>query len=425
MKNKHIIDELPNGLRTVIRPLTERNSVSLGIWMGVGGRYETEPEKGAAHFLEHIVFKGSQKYTDRQIKELIEGVGGTLNAFTSEEHTCFFAKIPARWLERTFDILADMTIAPFMAGKDIKKEKTVVLEEIKMYRDLPQYLVMDALGELLWPDHPLGQNLAGTIESVSSFDSPKIKDFFGRFYNPNNCVISVSGNCSTEKIQSLVRKRFKGLKRKDVPSYMPSINAQTGPKVRFLNKTTEQIHMALGMFGYDDFHKDRYSLLLLAIILGGNMSSRLFTEIREKRGMAYSISAASKSLYDTGMFVVRAGVENAKVENAVALILKELQKISARSVTDDEFRRAREYVLGQLRLNLEDTMEDMLWMGESLMTKNKVRTLDEIVKDFNSVSPLDLKRVAKDVFDESRFNLAIVGQLTGSQQTSLTSLIKG
>jgi predicted Zn-dependent peptidase len=415
--------ELKNGLRVVTHEMKDRDSISIGFWVGAGGRYETDDIKGVAHFLEHLLFKGSKKYSCNDIKEKVEGVGGALNAFTSEEQTCYYAKIPAKHINQTFDVLADMVFFPTIKQKDVTSEKTVIIEEIKMYHDLPQYYVLDALEGLMWPNHPLGKGLAGTIETVSGLESKHLRDFHQKHYVPQNIVLSVCGNVKHKKIVDLVCKKLQTVKGIFDPSYEKSRLKQKKPQVAFCQRPIEQMHVALGFPGYDENHKDRYALSLLSVLLGGNMSSRLFVEIREKRGLAYSISSSSKTLHDTGMFVVRAGVDNKKLVGAIELVLKELKKVAKTKVSLSEFERARDYLLGQLLLGLEDTMDQMLWIGESVVSKNRTRTLKNIIKDFKKITPDDLLRVAKDVFKPSKANLAIVGPISAHQKRKINKLL--
>jgi len=417
-------ETLPNGLRIVTHDMKDRDSISIGIWAGVGGRYEEDRLKGAAHFLEHIVFKGSQKFTCEEIKENIEGVGGTLNAFTSEEQTCFYAKIPTQHLKQTFDVLTDIAYHPKITSKDMIKEKTVILEEIKMYKDLPQYLVMEILDELIWPDHPLGKNLAGTKETVMVMTHKDLRNFHANHYTPGNTVIAVAGNCRHQTIVNLVKKKLGKLPAKSKTTYVKVNPIQPGPKVRFFKKNIEQMHMALGMPGFHEQHKDRYVLSLLSVLLGGNMSSRLFVEVREKRGLAYSISCSAKSMHDTGLFMIRAGVDNEKIIGAAKLILKELNKIKRLGVNPKEFLHAKDYLLGQLLLGLEDTMEHMLWIGETVISKDRVKTLKNIVTEFKRITRKDIKRVANEILDQNLFHLAIVGPITPKQEKELTKLLR-
>jgi len=414
---------LNNGIRIVTNDIKDRDSIALGFWIGAGGRYEKDKEKGIAHFLEHIVFKGSQKYLCEEIKMRVEGVGGALNAFTSEELTCFYAKIPTKHLDQTFDVLADMIAYPKILAKDVTKEKAVIIEEIKMYHDLPQHHVLELLDELLWPDHPLGKSLAGTPRTVSAITSQDLKKFHGAYYTPGNIVIAACGNLKHDRIVRLVTKKLSKLKPVTKINCIKANAAQSQPHVKFVKKDIEQMHLALGLPGFDESHKDRYALSLLSIILGGNMSSRLFVELREKRGLAYSISCSYKALHDTGLFLVRAGVDNQKVVQAVALIIKELNKIKHDGVSRSEFQRAREYLSGQLLLGLEDTLEHMLWVGEGIVSKNKIKTLKGILKELKKIKPADMKRIAKVILNAKRYNLAVVGPLTGQQKKQINQLL--
>ena len=415
---------LNNGLRIITHNIKDRDSIALGFWVGVGGRYEDDRIKGIAHFLEHVVFKGSQKYSGEEIKMRIEGIGGALNAFTSEEQTCFYAKIPSKHLNQTFDVLADMVLHPQITAKDAGKEKTVIVEEIKMYHDLPQYFVMELLDGLLWPDHPLGKSLAGTKESVMGISRKDLKKFHQLFYAPGNIVVAACGNLTHSKITALVKKKLGKLRLSDKIGFCKADEIQIQPRTRFYKKNIEQMHLALGLPAYNEKHKDRYVLSLLSTILGGNMSSRLFVEVREKKGLAYSISCSYKAFHDTGLFLIRAGVDNKKIVQTVNLILQELDKIRRQGVGRNEFLRAREYLSGQLLLGLEDTMEHMLWIGEGMLTTNRIKTRTSIMKELKKIKPADIKRVANDVINVNRYNLAIVGPVTGLQEKQLRLMMK-
>jgi len=417
-------EQLKNGLRIITQEMKDRDSVSIGIWVGVGGRYEDDSIKGATHFLEHVVFKGSEKYSCEDIKEKIEGVGGSLNAFTSEEQTCFYAKIPSKHINQTFSVLADMVFYPKIRQSDVVKEKTVVIEEIKMYHDLPQYFVMELLDALLWPNHPLGKQLAGTIESVSKLSAKDLKRFHEKYYSSGNVVISACGNLQHSTFVKEIKKTLSGLVEQGKVTFEPILEIQSKPRTHFFKKDIEQMHLAIGMPGYHETHPDKYALALLSIILGGNMSSRLFVEVREKKGLAYSIGSNYKTMHDTGVLMVRAGVDNMKIVDTVDLILKEFRKIRAKGVTPDEFKRAKDYLIGQILLGLEDTMEHMLWIGESMLSRNKGRTIKHVMTELDKIQPGDLKRIARQVLDEVKYNLAIVGPISDDQSEKINNLLK-
>lgn len=411
--------ELKNKITVVSQEFKDRESVAVGIWVGSGGRSEDDRIKGAAHFFEHMAFKGSRKYSCSEIKEKVEGVGGALNAFTAEEQTCFFAKVPRKHFPQTFDILADIVFFPNLDKKDLDKERTVILEEIKMYHDLPQFRVVELLDGLLWPNHPLGKSLAGTPESVGALSVADLRAFHRQHYVPDNVVVSVCGRMNHKDALGLVSKKLAGIKGKKNGLFVPAQNDQKKPQAAFFRKDIEQMHVALGALGLETNHKDLYVLGVLNIILGGNMSSRLFNEVREKRGLAYAISSGVKSLDDTGLLMIRAGVDNKKIVGAVEVILKELAKIRKNGVSDDEFKRAKDYFLGQLLLGLEDTLDHMLWIGETVISRDRVRSAQDVIQEVNRVKLVDIKRVAAALLDPKRLNLAVVGPLTDAQEKEL------
>jgi predicted Zn-dependent peptidase len=415
--------KLTNGLRVVTHQMKERDSVSLGFWVGTGGRYEDDRIKGAAHFLEHILFKGSRNYSCGEIKERIEGVGGSLNAFTAEEQTCFYAKIPAQYLKRAFAILADMVFHPLIRKKDVVQEKGVIVEEIKMYHDLPQYFVMELLDSMIWPGHPLGKSLAGTQESITGMTERDLRDFHSQYYVSPDVVVVACGQVVHRDFVHMVGQALQHIPHKEPPGFLPFQHTPTSSMIRFHHKPIEQMHLALGMPGFPDDHPARYILCLLHVILGGNMSSRLFDEVREKRGLAYSISSSMKSFKDTGLFLIRAGVDNRKIIDALELILSVLKKIKRNGVARDEFTRAKDFYLGQVRLGLEDTLDHMLWLGESVLTHNRMRTLEEVVKEIKRIRIDDIQRVAIEVLNEQRFHLALVGPIQDKQEGALRDLL--
>ncbi len=414
---------LKNGIRVVSHQMQERGSVSIGILIGVGGRHEAAQVKGAAHYIEHVVFKGSAKYTCAEIKENIEGVGGSLNAFTSEETTCFYAKVPVKHAAHAFDVLADLVWAPALRSKDIESERSVIIEEIKMYYDLPQYHVVELLEALVWPDHPLGGGIAGTAASVGGMTSRDLRKFYAAHYIPNNIVVAAAGDMLHGHLVELVRRRSEKLLLGHPEVAVPVTARQMAPRVSYCEKPIEQMYVALGVPGVSFHSPDRYAVALLNIILGGNMSSRLFNEIREKRGLAYSISTATKQLSDTGLFLVRAGVEGQKTIQAIELILKEFKAMKTNGVTPAELRRAKEYLIGQSVLALEDTMEHMLWIGESTLMRDHIRTIEETIQAVKKVRLDDIREIARAVLAPERMNLAIVGPLSGPQRHRLSSLL--
>ncbi|MDO9572632.1 MAG: pitrilysin family protein [Candidatus Omnitrophota bacterium] len=417
--------KLANGLRLITKRINGVASLSLGIWINIGGRFESFKQKGISHFLEHLLFKGSKKHSCRAIKESIEGVGGSLNGFTSEELTCFLVKIPSRYLHSALAILSDMVLNPLLKPADVDKEKTVILEELKMYRDLPQSYCLELLDELLWPRQPLGAPVIGTVESVRGMTVDTLRSFQRMHYTPANIVISAAGLVEHD----LLAKKISAIFSKSSPGESNIFTAikesQSEKQLKIFHKDTEQIHMALGFHSLKRDHPLRHAQALLHIILGANMSSRLFNEVREKRGLAYEIGTGIKRYSDTGAFLVHAGIDNAKILPCLELIFQELGKTKKKLVNVDEFKRAKEFYLGQLMLALEDTMEYMLWMGESTACLDKVYTLQDVINEVGKVNIEDLRQVAGQIFKQERINLALIGKIGKEQKNIYAKLNLG
>jgi predicted Zn-dependent peptidase len=416
---------LDNGLRVITYNMPEAYSVSLGIWVRVGGRYETPANKGISHFLEHLLFKGSENYTCQKIKESIEGIGGLLNGATTEEATCYLAKFPHRHLEQVLEVLSDMVLHPLLSQEDVEKERAVILEEIKMYKDLPGEYVQELLDELLWPGQPLGLPIIGLEDSLAQIKRSDLADFKQRYYAAANIVVNAVGSLSEGALLKKVREKFLLQAKQEAVDFSKARKEQTRPQLKLLHKDTEQTHLALGFHSLAREHPLRHALGLLHVILGANMSSRLFNEIREARGLAYEIATGIKRFQDVGTFIIRAGIDNRKVNEAVELILKELKKIKDEPVSDDEFARAKEFYLGQILLALEDTFDHMLWMGESAVTTDKIETLDEIISAVNKTKKEDIQKVSQGIFSESSLNLALIGPLEDKQEAIYNQLHLG
>ncbi|MDD4908197.1 MAG: pitrilysin family protein [Candidatus Omnitrophica bacterium] len=402
---------IKNGIRVVSHDMPDRQSAALGIWIDVGSRYETKKISGIAHFLEHLIFKGSRKYSCRQIKESIEGIGGALNGFTSEEFTAYIAKFPANCFDRILNVLSDMVLNPLFPPEEIEKERTVIIEEIKMYKDLPQSYVSQLLDGMLWPKHPLGENIAGTIESVKGLSRKDLRAFKEKHYSAPHILIAACGRLDQDEILGKIEKRFGNTAVVKRGHYIGVKEDQSHPAIKVFNKDTEQTHLALGFHSLHRGHPDKHALGLLHIILGGNMSSRLFNEVREKKGLAYEIGTGIARLHDSGAFIVHAGIDNHKVKPALEVILRELERVKEKLVTEDEFRRAREFYTGQLTLALEDTMDHMLWVGESMIALDKTYTLEDIINQVNEVTRQDIQRLARQIFNKNKVNLALIGPL--------------
>ena len=415
---------LDNGLTIILAEMPSMESISIGIWISAGGRYEKKEQAGVSHFLEHMAFKGTKKRSAREIKESIEGIGGLLNAFTGEEFTCYLAKVLARDAAVALNVLNDMVLNPRLAAEDFVKERDVILEEIKMYIDMPNHYVHELLVELLWPDQPLGMPLAGTHKTVSSLNRKDLVNYRERLYNPKNMVVSVAGKFPSFDLRKGIVKSFKHAGRTAKQTFAPVVMKQKEPVSNFSFRNTEQTHMALGIHGYSRFSADRYSLDLLHIILGGNMSSRLFQELREKSGLAYEISSSVKHYHDTGALVISAGIDNRKVSKAVRLILEVLRQMKAKKVGKEEFRRAKEFYRGQLLMIFEDTMSHMLWLGEKFTCADLEYKAADIIKRLDKVTIDDIQKTSRGVLKNNALCLATVGPTPRKVEKEIKTMLR-
>ena len=358
---------LENGLRVLTVPMVNRESAAVAIWVKAGGRYEPKKISGISHFLEHMMFKGTPTRNTRQIKEEIEGVGGILNAFTGEEATCYFAKLLKQYYPRALEVLSDIVLHSTVPPAELAKERTVILEEIKMYRDLPSHHVHELMGELLWPDQSLGRTIAGTAETVSRMTRSEIVGYKRDYYHTSNILVSVSGDVVHDEVLERVAAIYGTKPQKKASRFTPAKSEQTKPRTHYYEKTTEQTHLVIGLHALPRMHPDRYKLGLLHVMLGANMSSRLFEEVREKRGLAYEIKSGISGYQDAGAFTVSAGVETKKSVRAVEVILRELAKVRESFVKPGELRRAKDYFMSQVSMGVEDTLDHLLWAGEKAL----------------------------------------------------------
>lgn len=407
----HKLYRLNNGLAAVAKPMSHMDSVSLGIWIRAGARYEDVKNNGISHLLEHLLFKGTKTRDMKKIKEEIEGRGGSFNGFTAEEFTCYLVKVLRKDIGLGVDILSDMVLNPLLDEGELAKEKAVIVEEINMYKDIPAHHVHEILTEMLWPGQPLGMPLAGTVESVSSITRDNLVSYKEAYYNPKNMLIAAAGRIKPEELVRLSKKYLSAPSGADTPKFDKANQAQTQNRLSLNFKETEQTHIALGLHTMDRFHPDRYVLTLMNIILGANMSSRLFHIVRDELALCYEISSSARLYEDSGAFVISAGVDDKKLIKALEIILKELERIKVEPVPEEELRRAKEYYKGQFLFALEDTMSYMLWLGEKLVTGEKNFTVKKILERIEAVTPSDLMRVAAGIFKDESLNLAVIGPI--------------
>ena len=402
------ITELSNGVRVVTAPMPHMESVALGVWIGVGGRYESKRLCGISHFIEHLLFKGTTRRSAKQISQTVEGVGGYLNAFTGEESTCFYAKASYRHLDILLDVIGDMYLHPKFAVADIDKERRVIKEELLMYRDQPDHYVHELLTETLWPDHPLGRSLAGTPASLDGIVRATLLDFKRRSYSAGNTIVAVAGHCEHDDIVARVEQMLPVARAARPPRFEPARDGQRRARLRFLSKAVEQTHLAIAVRGFSRHDPRRYALKLASVILGENMSSRLFQTIREKHGLAYSIQSSTSYFSDTGALVISAGLDTKRLPKALRLVLQELGKLAKRPPSAEELRRAKDYAIGQMRLGLESTSNQMMWIGEHLLAYGFVQSPDEIEAKIEAVTTDQIQEVAAAIFRNNRLNVAVI-----------------
>ncbi len=384
-------------------------SAALGIWIAAGGRHENMKNRGISHFIEHLLFKGTKKRSTVQIKNAIEDTGGSLNGFTSEEVTCYLVKVLGKHLALGLDVLGDMVLNARFDPEDIRKERSVILEEIKMYKDQPDQYVNELLSELMWPKQTMGIPLVGTFQTVNSMKRSDLLGYKSRTYTPSSVTVVACGDVDWNVLVDSCRGIFSKRKRGRAYGYKKLEVGQRAPKTRLLNKDTEQTHIAIGFHGLSRSDPDRYAMDLLNVALGANMSSRLFHELREKRGLAYAIGSHVHYYADGGAAFIEAGVDNKKVSTAIRLILKELYKIKNSTITKKEFDRAREFYQGSLMFLLEDTTSHMLWLGKKIVTGDGPIDVNEVLSMVKKVTADDILQAASRVFTKRNLNLAVIG----------------
>ncbi|MEE9499934.1 MAG: pitrilysin family protein [Candidatus Omnitrophota bacterium] len=412
-------DVLKNGLRIITSHMPHMESVSIGLWIGAGGKYEEKRLSGISHLIEHMLFKGTESRTANILKEAIEGVGGNFNGFTAEELTCYLVKLPAQYMELGLDILSDMVLNPKLDPAELEKEKYVICEEIKMYMDQPGHQVFDILAHAMWPNHALGRPIEGYIDTVKSFKRDDLTGFSNQYYQPANMSIVATGKIERRKIFEIARKIFSmpSAKKRFLPESGKKIHK--GAHIRLFSKDTKQTHLAFGFHSVNRFHKLEYALRLLNIILGGNMSSRLFERLREKKALCYEIGSSIRSYKETGAFIIHAGVDNNRLLEASEEIVNELKQLKNNPVTPGELYRAKEYYRGQLLLALEDTTSRMLWLGDKIMLEGKALALREIFKNIEKISIEDIKKIGRMIFNRKNLNFATVGPVRASDKNKL------
>ena len=410
---------LPNGVRVVSIPMPAVKTATALVMVEAGSRYETPQINGLSHFLEHMIFKGTKKRPNSlAISSLIDGIGGTFNAFTGKEYTGFYVKAESEHLPLILDVLSDMLLNSLYNREELDRERGVIIEEINMYEDQPQARVGEYFEELLYDGHPLSRQIVGTKEVIEKVTREDMVDYVNRMYHSGAIVIGLAGNLANPDVE----KYFKGVPKGSENTFEKVKENQTKPASLVHYKKTDQAHMSVGVRAYDMNHPDRYVLEVLGTILGGNMSSRLFIEVREKRGLAYYVHSDNEEFHDAGFFVTQAGIRLSNVQEALKVILGEYGKVRDIRVTPEELRRAKDYAKGRMALSLEDSFRVASFYAAQELLRKEIETPDDVLARIEKVTAEDVQRVAKDIFVNQKLNLAIIGPFKNPDQFS--SLLK-
>lgn len=401
---------LPNGLRVITQSLEKTQAVTVLILVGAGSRYETKDINGLSHFLEHMFFKGAKKYKNtKEVSEAIDGVGGEFNAFTGKEYVGYYVKVASKHMDVALDVLSDMLLHSKFDPEEIDRERGVIMEEYNMYQDTPMQQIGWDFERLIYGDQPMGWDQVGTKETIHSLQRENFVDYQDKLYSSDNIVISVAGNVDHDDLVKKITDLFPMEKKKKAFD-APSVEVMKRDKFIYLrNKKTEQGHVMVGFPGYNEQHPDHYALKMLTIVLGGNMSSRMFLSIRERQGLAYYISTSSDDYTDTGTVSTNAGVTVDRIDQAITAIMQEYREVVDKPVSEAELKKAKEYLKGKLVLKLEDSEEYAHLLGKYQVLYDDVLTPQQIYEAVDKVTPADMQRVAKDLFDPDKLYLAVIG----------------
>jgi predicted Zn-dependent peptidase len=406
---KHFRHELTGGARLLTAELPDRASVSVVLMLSVGSRFEEDRIGGVSHFVEHLFFKGTpRRPSAKDIAEAIEGVGGVMNASTDKEVTVYWTRVPADRLELATDVLFDIVTNSQLAAQDVERERMVILEELKMYLDQPQDYVHSLFEQIMWPEHPLGRDIIGTVESVTTTSRDDLVEYIKGHYRLPNLVVGLVGALDHSDAERMVASRLALPGTSNGVAYLPAPGPLQRPVVLLHRKDTEQAHICIGTRAVSYLDDDRYALDLLNTILGEGMSSRLFLEIRERRGLAYDVHSYSTKHSDGGYFAVYLGVDPTKAEEAVDAVLTELRTIAEQPVPEVELTKAREFTKGRMRLGLEGTNSLASWLCQQELLMDKIRTVDEVIARYEAVAVDDVQRVARRVLSQP-LQVAIIG----------------
>lgn len=407
---------LPNGLRIVTAALENTGAVTVLVLVGAGSRYEHQENRGISHFLEHMFFKGAKKYgTAAEVAEAIDSVGGEFNAFTGKEYAGYYVKVALKNKETALDVLSDMLLRSKFEQSEIEKERGVILEEYNMYQDTPMYQTGWNFERLMYGDQALGWDQIGTRELIKSVNHEDFVEYKNKLYTPDNTIIAVAGNIDHETVVAEVQKYFSFGNAKKAYNFDPVQAEQGSKRVMLTEKKTEQAHLVLGVEAYPAEHKDHYALKLLSVILGGNMSSRMFLNIREAKGLSYYIQTNTDDYLDSGLISTRAGVDISRAKEAIECIRDEYLKIAAEGISQKELQKGKDYLRGKIVLNFEDSEEVAHFYAKQFLMYSKMHSLDEVFAEIEAVTVDDVNRICKELFQLEKMKLVVIGPFSDEQ----------
>ena len=394
----------------MLAPMRDTETATVIVMAGVGSRYETKKQNGLAHFLEHMFFKGTKKRPNTiDIGRELDAIGAEYNAYTAKDHTAYYAKVEAHHLDTALDVVSDIFLNAKLEKKEIDRERGTILQEINMYEDMPQCMVEVYFEKLLYGEYPLGWEIIGPKDNIKSFKRDDFIKYLNCGYTAQNVVVGVAGKISPTVAKKAIEKHFARIRRGKRPVLKKVKEKQTKPQVFIKHKKTDQTHIVLGVRGYDMFHEDRFVLLVLATILGSGMSSRLFMEVRERRGLAYSVRTSVDVYHDVGYLATQCGVEHENLEKTIGVVLSEYKKIAEELVNNEELKKAKEYIKGHFALGMEGSDDIVGYLATQEVLRHKIMLPQEYTKMIDRITTKDILRVAQDIFENEKLNMAIIG----------------
>ena len=416
------IRTLDNGIKVALESISYVRSISFGIWVKNGSRNELPQENGVSHYIEHMMFKGTENRTARQIAEEMDALGGQINAYTTKEYTCYHTRVLDKHIDRALDVMSDMLLHPLIAEEDVQKERNVITEEIYMYDDAPEELVHDALQDAIWRDTSLGMPILGTEETIAAFDAAFIRAYYERNYHQENIVLSVAGNFAEEEMLGKLNEKL-GKWKRETPFVQQDTHADYQTAQVEKEKDIEQVHICLAFPGLTREHPQKYALAIFNTLFGGGMSSRLFQKIREENGLTYSIYSYTTAFADTGVFTICASMNPNQAERVFELIAEELKEVTAEAFPEQLIAVTKEQMISNFIIGTESTLNRMTSAGASLLLRAEVQETEEVIAKIEAVTAADVLAAARAVLDTEKISYSAVGNLKGNDFGALVEKI--